>query len=259
MKTAIVLAAVILLSFAPVASQDECAISLDHVDGLFTGNKIPVSDNEVTFWLRLTNNSPNKVKALTNGFEISGSDPSVIWNVTEYDAIPLFANIFDLYWVIDTFSLDGALADTIGYSGAILATGLPPGFDEPSYWITLVVDDPASAGHQICLDSCYYPPSGDWMWAYGAAGSIPPSWDGPHCFDIYSCCDGMRGNIDCSSDNLITISDLVYLAGYMFGGEPAPLDMATADFFDDGQVDIADLVYLVDYMFTGGIPPADCP
>lgn len=259
MKTAIVLAAVILLIVAPVSSEDEGAISLDHVDGLFTGDKIPVSDNEVTFWLRLTNNMPNKVKALTNGFEISGSDPSVTWSVTDYDAIPLFANIFDFYWGIDTFSLDGALADTIGYGGAVLGAGLPPNYDAESYWITLVINDPAGAGHQICLDSCYYPPSGDWMWAYGAVGSIPPSWDGPHCFEIYNCCAGMRGNIDCSPDNLITISDLVYLAGYMFGGEPAPLNMATADFFDDGIADITDLIHLVEFMFNGGPPPPDCP
>ena len=98
------------------------------------------------------------------------------------------------------------------------------------------------------------------MWYYGSAiGSFEPDWDGPHCYDIYSCCEGMRGNIDCDPTGEITVSDLVYLVSFMFSGGPAPLDMATADFGDDGSADITDLIYIVEYMFRDGPPPPACP
>jgi hypothetical protein len=72
-------------------------------------------------------------------------------------------------------------------------------------------------------------------------------------------CLGMiRGNIDCDFNDVIDISDLVYLVDYMFNGGPEPWCLPEVDVNADDQVDISDLVYLVDYMFSGGPPPAPC-
>ncbi|MDH3891533.1 MAG: thrombospondin type 3 repeat-containing protein [candidate division Zixibacteria bacterium] len=76
------------------------------------------------------------------------------------------------------------------------------------------------------------------------------------------CCLGIRANTDFDPDDIIDISDLVYLVDYMFTGGPAPPCPNEADIDGSGgdpPIDISDLVYLVDYMFTGGPEPPACP
>ncbi len=63
------------------------------------------------------------------------------------------------------------------------------------------------------------------------------------------------GNIDGDPSGSIDISDLVYLATYMFTGGDEPPALMSADCNGDGAVDISDIVYLVDYMFLDGPPP----
>lgn len=80
-----------------------------------------------------------------------------------------------------------------------------------------------------------------------------------------TCCVGMRGNIDSDPDDLVDISDLLYLADYMFyPGSPAPICMEEANVNGDENdiPDISDLLFLVDYMFSQpgeAEAPADCP
>ncbi len=83
-------------------------------------------------------------------------------------------------------------------------------------------------------------------------------WSYDHLLPHFSCCVGMRGNIDYDPGDALDISDLVYLVDYMFTGGPEPPCFEEADVNCDGALDITDLVYLVDYMFTGGPPPAPC-
>jgi C1A family cysteine protease len=75
-----------------------------------------------------------------------------------------------------------------------------------------------------------------------------------------NCCQGMRGNVDNDPEQEITISDLVYLATYMFSGGAAPECMAEANIDGDifGEIDVSDLVHLVNYMFQSGPEPAMC-
>jgi hypothetical protein len=70
----------------------------------------------------------------------------------------------------------------------------------------------------------------------------------------------MRGNVDNDPEQEITISDLVYLATYMFSGGAAPECMAEANIDGDifGEIDVSDLVHLVNYMFQSGPEPAMC-
>ena len=68
----------------------------------------------------------------------------------------------------------------------------------------------------------------------------------------------ISGDVDL--DGQITISDLVFMVTYMFGGGQAPQVMTAMDVNGDcTNGDIADLVYLVNYMFGGGTAPAYCP
>ncbi len=75
-----------------------------------------------------------------------------------------------------------------------------------------------------------------------------------------TCCEGIRGNMDGDPEELITISDLVYLVDYMFNNGPACACYEESDINGDDSdpIDVADLVHLVDYMFNEGAPPSPC-
>ena len=72
------------------------------------------------------------------------------------------------------------------------------------------------------------------------------------------CCVGIRGNIDGDQDDELNIADLVYFAGYSFGGQTPPPCFEEADVDASGELDIVDIVYLVNYMFNDGPPPLPC-
>lgn len=74
------------------------------------------------------------------------------------------------------------------------------------------------------------------------------------------CCLGDRGNIDNSPDDVVDISDLVYLIDYMFtsGPEPGCIGEANLDGDPLDVLDISDLVFLVEFMFQSGPPPPPC-
>ncbi len=76
-----------------------------------------------------------------------------------------------------------------------------------------------------------------------------------------NCCQGIRGNVDQDSQDVVDISDVIYLVDYMFASGPAPTCDAAAnvDGSGDGQIDVSDLIYLVDYMFASGPTPSACP
>ncbi len=64
------------------------------------------------------------------------------------------------------------------------------------------------------------------------------------------------GDINGDGQEVIDISDLVWLVDYMFNEGPEPPQMLAADMnASGGIIDIADLVYLVDHMFNGGPGP----
>ncbi len=65
---------------------------------------------------------------------------------------------------------------------------------------------------------------------------------------------------DADGTAIVTISDAVYLIGYIFGGGPAPSPLAAGDVDCSSIVTISDVVYLINYIFGGGPAPcAGCP
>ncbi len=64
---------------------------------------------------------------------------------------------------------------------------------------------------------------------------------------------------DADNNDVVTISDVVYLISYVFTGGPPPTFPGFADADCNGIVNISDAVYLIQYIFAGGnIPCADC-
>jgi len=78
------------------------------------------------------------------------------------------------------------------------------------------------------------------------AGGVPYYWGMIMC-----------GNADRDDD--VTITDLVWLVGWVFArGRPDPW-IYMSDVNGSGVVDIVDLVYLINYLFRSGPPPrCDC-
>ena len=73
------------------------------------------------------------------------------------------------------------------------------------------------------------------------------------------CCVGIRGNIDGDSEEVIDVTDLVFMVDYQFRGGPEPECLEESDLVIDGVVDVSDLVFMVDYQFRNGDEPQACP
>ncbi len=75
------------------------------------------------------------------------------------------------------------------------------------------------------------------------------------------CCVGVVGNVDQSSDNLVTMGDLVVLIDHLFIGFaplPCPAEGNT-DMSADGLATMADLTVLIDHLFISLTPLPPCP
>ena len=248
-----------LLLVSPMAL-GQSGMTLDHVDGL-SGGKLSVGA-DLAFYLRLTNNTGFDILGATNGFRIYSPDGAEWQPLTADTAAIGWGEIFDGGVFFTSRSASGSGADTIGFGGfRIDQPGIPNGFDDVVYVLKTKVTSEFN-GQTLCIDSCYYPPTGFWFWSHASDGNTVPAWDGPQCFEISGCCQIM-GDINHSGAGP-DITDLIYLVTYMFqsGAEPPCFEPngGEADINGSGAgPDIADLVYLVAYMFQSGPAPASCP
>jgi len=180
--------ALIVMSFSLGLAQ---SFSLESVDGLHDGNPAEIladGSTTITFNIRLSNDDSYH-EGISNGWRVYSLDgaewtatvpDTISWGWVGYNVnIPGWA-FFDTYG-INTYSGDGLVADTVGFGGTIMqfCSGLPAGFNEVAYTITVGPIDPSMHGHTIVLDSSYYRPTGYWMFA---GPSVDPDWDGPHTF-----------------------------------------------------------------------------
>lgn len=63
---------------------------------------------------------------------------------------------------------------------------------------------------------------------------------------------------DADGNNIFTISDAVYLIGYIFAGAYGPHPICRGDADGNTFVNVSDVVYLINYIFAGG-PTPHCP
>jgi len=176
--------------------------SLEYVDGITPSGELPTGQ-EITFYIRIFNNTPGYYIGMNNGFRIYSPDGAQ-WGNMSADTLNLgWGDMFESIFQIGYWDVEGVDADTVGFTAfSFTGDGLPPYFDEVSYTITIGPLDESYAGKTICLDSSFYAVGGHWMWSSG----VPyyPDWDGPHCFTIQL--------------NTITFS------GYLYYLDPVPPD-----------------------------------
>ena len=263
------------------------SVRLDSVEGLVNG-RLPIN-RPIAFRFRYTNNTDHTMISSANGFRVYSPDGAT-WQpglfIEAYFGFPLVETVYDtsyygewdnstlippLVWkgpdpqvfdyglFVNWFSVKGYGADTVGFSGYAQMTGLGlyPGFSGVGPTIVIQGIPESSSGKTLCIDSAFFPPTGFWEWAQNYSIRWGPFWDGPHCFEIGSCCVGMRGNVDLTDDE-INIADLTGLVHQIFVKRQLDCPLAcNVDGDANETVDIMDLAYLVDYMFKGGpAPPA---
>ncbi|MCK4460314.1 MAG: hypothetical protein KAW46_00835, partial [candidate division Zixibacteria bacterium] len=193
-RISLMLALFLTLSFG-ISSTASGAIvcDVDNVVGLYATDTIGIG-MPVTFNIRLTNvGIDNKVKGAMNGFQVYSPD-GADWTITDYGPttdteMETYGIVWDLVYAVNEFSVTGSGADTLGFGGSVVTgAGIPDLYDDVVYWITV---DPGTDldddGKTLCFDSSYFPPSGVWMWAYGAPGSFPPDFGTvPYCYTLYN-------------------------------------------------------------------------
>jgi len=159
------------------------AVTLDHVDGALGFDNI-LTNEEVTFFLRYTG-SEHSYDGLVNGFEVS-SPTGARWTTSFLDTTGAIGMAdFDLGIFFPKFSVDGMGADTLGFGAVrMVGAGMVPGFDQVALTLRIGPIESAYTGGSVCLDSTWFPPTGQWLWHIRQDGVASPAWDGPHCFTI---------------------------------------------------------------------------
>jgi serine protease AprX len=60
---------------------------------------------------------------------------------------------------------------------------------------------------------------------------------------------------DVTGDELINVSDVIFLVNYLYKEGPAPSPALLGDVNCDDEVDVGDVIYLVNYLYQGGTQP----
>ncbi len=253
-------ASLMMLLSAPAYGASE--IVLDEVTGLLAGDTV-LAGHSVKFTFRLTfTGLGGNIKVFTNGFRVwthqNGNYTDNFTAIT-YDTFShAWTFYYSLCFGISPVNIDGLGADTIGFDGAALNYGFQDPFDEQVWWIETV---PSVDGDTLCIDSSWWPPAAEWRWMVTSVGDIYPDWSGPHCFHVWDCCVGIRGNVDRVAG--VNIADLVYLVEYLFCSGPALPCEEVGDVNGDGgtsgAINVADVTYLVEFLFFDGPAPPPCP
>ncbi len=169
-----------------VYAEPEAALILDNVTGQYgtTGIKTGVP---VTFTMRAINNTGHYATAIVNGYRVY-SPEGASWDTLTMDSVPAFAAMFDLAFLTIETNVNGVTPDTVGFVGisGITLPGMPDGYDNLAYSITIGPIDSIYDGQTICLDSSWFPVTGEWAWVDSMGNPYCyPDWSGPHCFTVH--------------------------------------------------------------------------
>jgi len=180
-RISFILACLMILSFG-LANGQGGVVSLSSVTGLYATDTI--ATGTVSFFFQFKAGASN-ILGFSNGFKVYSTD-GASWGSTLMDSATAAGALPELNGGGGPFAAvlsgDGLLADTATLGGYAPGTGLPASATRIPVKIT-VNPSVASSGKHLCIDSSYFPPGGEWLWADDAA--VGPAWQGPYCWTIY--------------------------------------------------------------------------
>lgn len=101
-----------------------------------------------------------------------------------------------------------------------------------------------------------------WYWRFRTFdGTTWTAYSNPFAAYVTSaatCCFGYRGNVDCSTDDVVTISDLAVLIDHMFINLAPLCCEGEGDVNADGSIDISDITDLIERLFLNFQPMDFC-
>ena len=191
-RNSLFLALTALMVFSFGLAHGDQSITLSSMTGLYGVDSV-VMNQPVRWTFKLTNTDGNWIKGFTNGFEVYTTNgladiPTAYRTAITYDSLPIPGG-WDAAFeapklVMNPFSVNGFGADTVGFGASkMYATGFVSPTTLDVWWVETT---PNTDEDTLCIDSAFYPPGGEWLWATDAVPpSQYPSWDGPHCFHVY--------------------------------------------------------------------------
>ena len=206
-----ILTALMVFSFGLANAQDVLDITGPPTGSWDSGTKVSTG-KDISWTIHMTVNT-DKISGPTNAWEIYISDtygssealdpgpgftPVTRTEITTLTALGLDGGEF-----LMEFSIDGFGADTIGWGGYAIMGGILTGTDEDVWTLNTSLDPSLDgSGLYLCIDSCFYPPGGTWMWST-PSGNVYPSWNGPYCYLIEN-----QPNLPAVFDNCPTVEQV---------------------------------------------------
>ncbi len=121
---------------------------------------------------------------ITHGFRVY-SPTGAEWTSSSIDTANI--GLDSMFEMIELYPInsDGEDVDTLTIGLiSIFKPAIAPGYDDSVWSITIGPIDETWDGHQICIDSCYFDPGGDWAWWIDGTESIISEWQGEQCWEI---------------------------------------------------------------------------
>ncbi|UCE23346.1 MAG: hypothetical protein JSU74_08550 [Candidatus Zixiibacteriota bacterium] len=191
LKAAVLLAAMVLVSFTGVAAQyfePAVFVNVDEVEGL-VGGMIPAGGVEnLVVPVRFINIDDART-AISNGFyfaRVGGADftgvvgewnPGYPWDWPHAMELGVYPPYFDQGIFTNPFTDGSGFAGLTGGMGS----GLPADFDGVAYTLTLSDVTGTGPTDAIVMDSTWWLPANYWLWS-GVAADV--YWGGPYTFDF---------------------------------------------------------------------------
>jgi hypothetical protein len=202
------------------------------------------TDSLITFYIHIKNTDYIDRFGLQTGFQIYSPDGAT-WDTTIADTVDFgwgsWRGMFDMAFLITSYSADGVGADTVSFGGVAMLNGMPYYFDETSYAITIGPIDESMDGKTIRLDSSFFQPAGNWMWCDQTGMNITePPWGGLREYTI-------------EKTNLIFYSGhLYYLDPVPPDTNPMPMRYVTIEMWDDDMFPNPDDSLGIDFTTDSG-------
>ena len=103
----------------------------------------------------------------------------------------------------------------------------------------------------ICVDTCFWPPDGvGIVFARSDAVTYRARINMPYCANIRN---EIRG--DANGDQVINVTDIIYMMNYLFRHGPPPVSFVSGDANCDDDLGILDVVLLINYLYKEGVTP----